>query len=287
MKKILLAIATGLFTITMATGAMAEQKEQVDVYEKNKLVKSVVFIQGKNEYFVNGQTPGVKMDAAPYETSGRTYVPVRYLGNALGVTDQNISWDTKSNKAKLILNDKSAELTIGLKQIVASGQSKAVDAAPELKNNRTYLPARFVAEALGFDVTFVNGMVLCWPTGEPQPDVSGLAQEVNSKNLNGYKVPNNPSVTVEELKENQVEITIGIVIPNRDVTKQCDEAEQILASKLGADFAKKVVDIARTKTQAKVQLGETLTGPNGETVRVISSWGSPVMGITVWSKEGN
>lgn len=287
MKKLLLAIATGLFTITMATGAMAEQKEQVDVFKDNKLVKSVVFIQGKSEYFVNGQTPGIKMDAAPYISQSRTFVPVRYLGNALGVTDENIAWDTAASKAKLVLGSKSAELTIGQKQILANGQAKSVDVAPELMNSRTYLPARFVAEALGYQVEFVDGLVVCFPEGTEKPDLTTVKQYLNTKILNGYKVPNNPSVTVEELKEKQVEITIGIVIPNRDVAKQCDEAEQILASKLGADFAKKVVDIARTKTQAKVQLGETLTGPNGEAVRVISSWGSPVIGITVWSKEAN
>lgn len=288
MKNILLAIVTGLFIMTMATtGAMAEQKEQVNVIENNRLVKSVVFVEGKSEYFVNGQTPGVKMDAAPYISQSRTFVPVRYLGNALGVTDENIAWDTATSKAKLVLGDKSAELTIGQKQILANGQAKPVDVAPELMNSRTYLPARFVAEALGYQVEFVDGLVVCFPEGTEKPDLSAVKQYLNTKILNGYKVPNNPSVTVEELKEKQVEITIGIVIPNRDVTKQCDEAEQILSSKLGADFAKKVVDIARTKTQAKVQLGETLTGPNGEAVRVISSWGSPVIGITVWSKEAN
>ncbi|WP_049755910.1 hypothetical protein [Desulforamulus reducens] len=47
-KKILLAIVIGLFTMAMATGAMAEQKEQIDVYEQNKLTKSVVFVVDHN-----------------------------------------------------------------------------------------------------------------------------------------------------------------------------------------------------------------------------------------------
>lgn len=293
MKKIMTGILTGYLALTLATGAMAEQKEQVDVYEQNKLVKSVVFVEGKNEYFVNGQTPGVKMDAAPYISHNRTFVPVRYLGNALGVTDENISWDTKTSKAKLVLGSCSAELTIGKKQLLASGQAKILDVAPELKNNRTYLPARFVAEALGYQVDFVDGMVVCYSEGTERPDISAVKQYLNkqvpqgeTKNLNGYIVPVQPvsGIKVEDYKPNNVELDIRIIIPNRDVQAQCDETEQILASKFGKDFAKQVVDVARTKTTQKVQLGEKFTGPNGETVRVISGWGDTWTSIIVWSK---
>ncbi|WP_347489212.1 hypothetical protein ABDB91_18575 [Desulfoscipio sp. XC116] len=44
------------------TGAHAD--EQVDIYDQQKdLVKSVVFLVGNDKYFINGQTPGVKMDS--------------------------------------------------------------------------------------------------------------------------------------------------------------------------------------------------------------------------------
>lgn len=298
MRKIMimLLVAIIMATMAMATGAMAEQKEQVDVYEQNKLVKSVVFAVGKNEYFVDSKTPGVKMDAAPYISQSRTFVPVRFLGNALGVTNENISWDTKTSKAKLVLGSKSAELTIGQKQILANGQAKAVDVAPELKNSRTYLPARFVAEALGYQVDFIDGLVVCYPEGTEKPDISAVKQYLNQNqqppqqgetyNLNGYTVPVKPKteILIEDDKENSLEINLGIIIPNRDVQAQCDEAEQILASKLGADFAKQVVDAARTKTTQLVQLDKKFTGPNGETVWVTSGWGDVTTSITVWSK---
>lgn len=295
MKKLMSVILTGALTLTLTAGAMAEQKEQVNVYEQNKLVKSVVFAVGQKEYFVNSTTPGVKMDAAPYIAQNRTFVPVRFLGNALGVTNENIAWDAKTSKAKLVLGGKSAELTVGKKQIISSGKVVEADVAPELKGGRTFLPARFVAEALGYKVDFIDGLVVCY-TGD-KPDVSAVKQYINqnqqppvqqgeTRNLNGYVVPVKPKtdLRISDSKESDIEINLAIIIPNRDVQAQCDEAEQILASKLGKDFAKQVVDVARTKTHQLVQLEKEFTGPNGETVLVQSSWGGVTTSIVVWSK---
>ncbi|WP_273485262.1 copper amine oxidase N-terminal domain-containing protein [Desulforamulus ruminis] len=296
MKRIGIGVLTGCLALAMATGALAEQKEQVNVYENNNLVKSVVFIEGRSEYFVDGNTPGVKMDAAPYISQDRTFVPVRFLGNALGVTNENIFWDTETSKAKLVLGSRSAELTIGKKELLAGSQAKTMDVAPELKNARTYLPARFVAEALGYQVDFVDGLVVCYPEGTEKPDVKAVKQYLQEPqqqgetyNLNGYTVPKDlkTGITISDSKINSVEIKLGIIIPKEDVQAQCDEAEQILASKLGNEFAKKVVDVARTKTTQLVQIGEHFTGPNGEHVMVQSSWGGVTTSIVIWGKEGN
>ena len=301
MKKLSIGLLTGCLALTLATGALAEQKEQVNVYENNNLVKSVVFIEGRGEYFVDGNTPGVKMDAAPYISQDRTFVPVRFLGNALGVTNENIFWDTEASKAKLVLGSRSAELTIGKKELLAGSQANIMDVAPELKNARTYLPARFVAEALGYQVDFIDGLVVCYPEGTEKPDVSAVKQYLQEQqpqqgetyNLNGYAVPVKPKteILISDSKVNKVEIKLGIIIPNRDVQAQCDEAEQILSSKLGSEFAKKVVDLARQKTEVRQEISTgkfpTFTGPNGELVDVNSGWGSTRTSIVVWSKGGS
>jgi hypothetical protein len=52
---------------------------------------AAVFRIGQNYYEAGGKT--VPIDATPYVKDGRTYVPVRYLANALGVRDQDITWD--------------------------------------------------------------------------------------------------------------------------------------------------------------------------------------------------
>ncbi len=172
LRKLGKVLLTSCLILAMATGAMAEQKEQVDVYEQNKLVKSVVFVVGQNQYFVDGQTPGKKMDAAPYIDQSRTFVPVRYLANALGVPNEKIGFE--NNMVALNTKNVIAKMYIGQKKIVTNDVSKATDVAPEIKAGRTYLPARFVAEALGYQVDFIDGLVVCYPVGAEKPDVSAI-----------------------------------------------------------------------------------------------------------------
>ena len=89
MKKLKVLALITMLTMMLAIPATAHQ---VDVYEEDKLVKSVVFKVGAKEYVVN-DTERHQMDVAPFISNGRTFVPVRFLGYALGVPNEQIEWD--------------------------------------------------------------------------------------------------------------------------------------------------------------------------------------------------
>jgi len=74
---------------------------QAEQTGKEQPINSVVFKIGVPYYVVNGQTPGVKMDVSPFIQNDRTFVPVRFLGNALGVSNDNITWDDGSQTATI------------------------------------------------------------------------------------------------------------------------------------------------------------------------------------------
>lgn len=103
-----------------------------------------------NIYTVNGVAK--VMDAAPYIKDSRTYVPVKYLGLALGVAESDIVWDEATQKVTLTLGDNKVELTIGSTSYTVNGEAKTMDVAPEISNGRTMLPAKYVAEGLGYAV---------------------------------------------------------------------------------------------------------------------------------------
>lgn len=176
-------LALALLTINLPHITHASADEQVNVYDEQKnLVKSVVFVVGHDQYFVNGKTPGVKMDAKPFIEQGRTFVPVRYLSNALGVTDEHIGWEEKT---KLVTLKQPGfpvvELVIGNKTIKSDGKAAAMDVAPQARQGRTYLPARWVAEALGYQVDWdpkLPNVVLCYPKGADKPDITGVLEYV-------------------------------------------------------------------------------------------------------------
>ncbi|MBE3585408.1 MAG: copper amine oxidase N-terminal domain-containing protein [Thermoanaerobacter sp.] len=187
----ILVLLLGVVSLIGGSVSFAEEKQQVDVYDQDKnLVKSVVFVLGFKEYFINNQTPGVKMDVAPYEESGRTFVPVRYLSNALGVTDKNIKWYEKQQLVRLSEPGfPVVELTVGKKQIKSNNEVKEIDVAPKVKYGRTFLPARWVAEALGYEVDFDQklNLVVCWPKGEQKPDVKPIEEYIGKqKEDNNY-----------------------------------------------------------------------------------------------------
>jgi len=99
-----------------------------------------------SQYFIVGGVSQM-MDVVPYIKDDRSFVPVRYLGeNMLGAT---VDWNEDTQKVILKKNSVEVVLTIGSKSYTVNGVNKTADVAPEIVNSRTFLPARFVAEAFG------------------------------------------------------------------------------------------------------------------------------------------
>ena len=113
---------------------------------------SVVMTIGSNDFVVNNDVVTVE-DAAPYVANNRTYVPFRALGEALGA---EVEWDNDARTVTYTLGKTEVVMTIGETTYTVNGEEKTMDVAPEITNDRTYVPVRFVGEALGFKVTALS-----------------------------------------------------------------------------------------------------------------------------------
>ncbi|NLO89054.1 MAG: copper amine oxidase N-terminal domain-containing protein [Clostridia bacterium] len=115
-------------------------------------ISKAVFTIGSTTYTIDGveQT----MDVAPYIKDSRTYLPVRYVGKALGISDQNILWSNKT--ATFIKGDRVVQVTIGSKTMLVNGAKVEMDVAPEIVNGRTMLPIRWVGVAFGANLSWDN-----------------------------------------------------------------------------------------------------------------------------------
>jgi len=103
---------------------------------------------GSSTYQVGGVSQ--IMDVAPYIKDDRSFVPVRYLGeNMLGAT---VAWNEGEQEVVLTRGGIELVLTIGSKTYTVNGVERTADVAPEIVNSRTFLPARYVAEAFGATV---------------------------------------------------------------------------------------------------------------------------------------
>lgn len=122
------------------------------VVEENTVAE---FKINSNIYEVNGIAK--VMDASPYIKTGRTYVPVRYLAYALGVAESDIIWDAAGQKVTLRKGERQVEMVIGSLTINVNGAAGTMEVAPEITAGRTMLPARYVAEGLGYQVGWDPG----------------------------------------------------------------------------------------------------------------------------------
>ena len=110
---------------------------------------SVVMTLGSTEMLVNNEIVDMK-DAAPFAQDNRTFVPFRALGEAL---DAQVEYDKDAKTVTYSLGSTEIVMTLDSKTYTVNGAEKTMDVAPFAKDNRTYVPVRFVGEALGFKVT--------------------------------------------------------------------------------------------------------------------------------------
>lgn len=303
-RKVIGIVVAVVMLLSIVFPAFAEQ---VDVYENQTLVKSIAFIVGVNEYFVNDQMPGVKMDTAPFIQDGRTFVPVRFLGHALGVQDENITWSQAERKATLTHGANSLSMVIGKKQIVINGQAKAIDVSPTVRDSRTFLPARYVAEGLGFEVDWdpVNHIVICWPKGEPKPDLSNVKKYVSELKtqedayyyVSGYRIPKETDIRVEGKPDftgiklppgispdEYAELTLDLKT-DRPFQKQIDQLREILEPKLGEQVTQEIIDYINLKgTNMDYELKTKRWETKNKIVEVGSYWHDNWIEVAIFPK---
>jgi len=119
---------------------------------------------GSNTLKVSGAS--VEMDVAPYLKDGRVMVPVRFLAEALGFPVE-YDFSDPTNKIVTVHAVEDIVLTIGSNTALVGTEEVELAAAPEIVNGRTMVPVRFVAETLGFDVQWADGVVTLTQKEQP------------------------------------------------------------------------------------------------------------------------
>ncbi|MBQ9428397.1 MAG: hypothetical protein IJU41_02500 [Clostridia bacterium] len=97
--------------------------------------------------YINGVAQ--TLDAAPINRNNRTMLPVRFLANAFGVSNDGIAWDGATRTATLKNATTEIIITIGAPSMTVNGETVALDSPALIEHDRTYLPVRAIANALG------------------------------------------------------------------------------------------------------------------------------------------
>ena len=231
-----------------------------------------VRVNGTQVYFPDGK---------PYvDSNSRVLVPVRFVSEQLGA---KVEWDAAAKRVTIVDGDKEAILKINSKQIMVNGQVKELDTAAIVKGTRTYVPIRFVSEALGATVKYDNKVRIVYiDNGKaPLPEVKVYTSgNFTIPVVEGTKVNDRgdawtietPTYATIWFDEEWAQKGNLLILVTPEMTKpysdQCDEIEALLAQDMSISDAKKIMDYARTKTVQHKILTEKVYKTSNYTVKV-------------------
>ncbi|MCJ8011814.1 copper amine oxidase N-terminal domain-containing protein [Paenibacillus sp. KQZ6P-2] len=206
---------------------------------------------------VNGD-PVKLPDAQPFtDANNRLQVPIRFVSEALGA---KVGWNNKARAATVAIGKNEITLTAGKKIYILNGKSMQMDTEVLLLHDRTFVPIRFVSEALGATVNWdgkVNTVYI---------DTSKIGQtpaDTGTVDYYGFVLDPHPSSKLivnkgsyGTLGKDYALISMRIVFNTKDASyeEQCADAESILQQKVDQDTVTAVMSYVKTKTTAEPEL---------------------------------
>ena len=104
---------------------------------------------------------GQYVDVSPVIVDGRTLMPARDVVEMLG---GEVAWNGELRQVTIEHGNTNVLLTIDNAVAHVNGLPVTLDVPPQIVNDSTKIPLRFVAEALGVDVDFYDGTILITTT---------------------------------------------------------------------------------------------------------------------------
>ncbi len=103
----------------------------------------------------NGEALTTKeLEAAPFvNENDRTMVPVRVISETFGA---EVGWDDPTQTVTVTSGETVLKLVIGSNTAILNGNEVAMDSVPTLVNARTFVPLRFIGEALGYNINYCS-----------------------------------------------------------------------------------------------------------------------------------
>ena len=209
-------------------------------------------------------------DARPFIEEGRTLVPISHIARALG---SEVAWNPDTRIVGFQKGSDIILLQIGSRSVTINGNRHTIDVPAKISESRTYVPLRFVSEALGANVEWVaetrtvlittDGSVAVTPPLEVPSGyevVSGFTLPKERGGQTGFHF---------DARETEYGVfSASIALKGGDVEKNYNDMHQAIESKYGKSTADEAINYAKTgnTTQKHIQV------PTGD--------------LRVWTNEG-
>ncbi len=222
-------------------------------------------------------------DAKPFiDENGRTLIPVRFVTEDLGAT---VEWNAQDREVYIAKDGVYIMIRIDQEMILVNGRTKAMDTKAIIRDDRTYVPIRYVAEELGATVRWdaaTRTVIITTVGGSLDPTPTPTPSKVSS--VTPTKDPITGRIKIEEnLTYVEFSMSISWNPDNELLNKRYDAAEKMLAERYGEEIAKEVFAYVRLKQTASYVLDMKKFKLNKQIITVSGS--GTGLDIYVW-KEG-
>lgn len=159
-------IAIGLVALTMFSSvgfsALAENDNDFNIDQKAIDViagNGPIWVTVRDAKHYNYDEQGYdriffEEDSQPFiDDNGRTQMPLRAICDELGFS---VDWNENEQKITLSKDNETVIFHLGSNEFSANGTVVKMDTVPMLVNDRTFIPLRFVGEAVGYTVEYTD-----------------------------------------------------------------------------------------------------------------------------------
>lgn len=128
----------------------------IDVGYSKKKAEEIMLAVGSPYAYADGRSVIIDEDnrnVVPVIINDRTLVPVRFVSELLGM---EVEWDAAGQKITASGNGREIVMRVAETEYTVNGESRTLEAAPEIINDRTMVPIRAVSEAFGKMVSWYD-----------------------------------------------------------------------------------------------------------------------------------
>ncbi len=208
------------------------------------VLNSVGFVYGGGNGIsvkVNGNE--INTNVSPQIIDGRTMIPVRDIFEAVGA---QVEWDSETKTISSSKGSKSVSMSIGSNVMYVDGEMVTMDTAPQIIDGRTVAPARYVAEAFGYNVEWdgENKIVIITEADSNEEEENSSVNDVSSQR-------ETTTITTEAATEATTEATTEKVTETTTETTTASST----SSEIRRNFKKEIIDFVKKSYNLYVSTG--------------------------------
>ena len=147
LRKVNKVVLHNLLVGMLIAGIFVQTTQAASVTNNASPTVTIVLTIGSNIYTKNGES--FSLDVPPYISSdNRTMVPIRFIAEGLGA---KVTWNDA---------EKTDYITLNWGNVISCKVGEALEdsmGTPVIKNDRLFVPIRYVATSLGADVNWDAG----------------------------------------------------------------------------------------------------------------------------------